>query len=459
MAHVLRIGIDAYIEEQLHPESIDDSAGEAKFLPRPRGNQEPIGFLYRWYTRMAYSRRQLLEKMTLIWHEHFAVSGGKVLYLSMLRDYEQTLRDHALGNFRDLLVAMTKDNAMLRFLDNDRNNGQAVDGEGQRIPPNENYARELMQLFALGTEQLNMDGTPILSPGGLPLPTYTEHDVREVARALTGWETRVGATFLGDFASTVNPPAAFVPASHDPGEKTILGETIAAGLAEDGAREVDQVIDILMRQPTMAPFIAKQLISKLATETPAPDYVERVATVFAETRGDIRATVRAVLTDDEFFGDDALLSQHKEPVELLVGAVRALRGRTGGKTLHSFCTRAGQSLWFPPSVFSFYRPGARQSLVNPALAAVRDQAVDAIANGATDGSLDTTWNARLFLRRYRLAGEPEKAVDLLASLLLAAPLRPEARAAIVDYVGSEVTVEKIRGAAWLVLTTPEFQRN
>ena len=89
----------------------------------------------------------------------------------------------------------------------------------------------------------------------------------------------------------------------------------------------------------------------------------------------------------------------------------------------------------------------------------RPQLVDAIANGVTDDFLDTTWNARLFLRRNRLSGAPEKAVDLLAALLLAAPLREEARAAIVDYVGGEVTVEKIRGAAWLILTTPESQRN
>jgi hypothetical protein len=214
-----------------------------------------------------------------------------------------------------------------------------------------------------------------------------------------------------------------------------------------------------MRQPTMAPFIAKQLVQKLATETPAPGYVERVATVFADTQGDIRATVRAIVTDDEFFSDAVVRSQHKEPVEQLVGAVRALRGKTGGRTLHHWCTRAGQSLWFPPSVFSFYRPGAKQSLVNPALVAVRDQAADVIANGVTDDFFDTTWNARLFLRRYRLSGSPEKAVDTLAALLLAGPLRADARAAILDYVGVEVTVEKIRGAAWLILTAPEYQRN
>lgn len=458
MHEVLRVGPAAYIESQLHPESIDDRLGEHRFHPVPAAEGDGSEWQLRWLTRMAYSRRQLQEKMALIWHEHFANAESKVGSYDLMRDQEQLLRARGLGNFRDLLVAITIDNAMLIYLDNAYNDGQATDDAGNPIPPNENYARELLQLFSLGVHRLNLDGSLVLGTDGTPLPAYTENDVREVARALTGWYPGYPSDTDPENPIEVIPPASFDPGAHDAGEKHVLGEVIPAD-NEDGTRDVGRVADILMAQPSMAPFIAKELVQKLATETPSPGYVERVATVFAGTHGDLRATVRAILTDAEFWSAAVIRTQPKEPIEHLVGAVRGLDARTQGNTLYYATALTGQLVYFPPSVFSFYRPGQKDALVNAAYVATRDAMTDVIANGYVDEYFDAQWDAADLIRRYRLSGRPDRAVTVLARDLFAAPPSDGLRAVLVDYLGPRVTEETLRGAAWLLLCAPEYQVN
>jgi hypothetical protein len=456
MHEVLRRGLEAYVERQLHPEQIDDRLGERHYRPTPGpdGVTPPIS----WFGRMVYSRRQLQEKMALIWHEHFPSSYLKVASTAVLRDQESLFRARALGSFRDLLIAITTDSAMLRYLDNSGNNGRAVDEDGFPIPPNENYARELLQLFSLGVNQLRMDGTPILDRQGRPLPTYSEADVREIARALTGWVGHYPLTDSED-ASQVVPPAVFVSERHDPNEKVVLGEAIGADHT-NGAADVERVVDIIMRQPTMAPFIAKELILKLATETPSTGYVERVALVFALTQGDLRATVRAILMDPEFYSPAVVASQFKTPIEHVIGALRGIEAKDPPVEGVAFWTLlAGQPLFFPPSVFSYYRPGFKGSLLTPATVVLRDQVMNMIITPSDDRYLDVGWDAAGIIRRQRLANRPERAIDLLARDLLAAPLSPETRQVLLEYVGSTVSEDKLRGLAWLILTSPEYQAN
>jgi uncharacterized protein (DUF1800 family) len=460
MREVVRLGRTAYLELQLHPQRIDDRVGERFFRPEPGATDVLQSWQHRWFTRMVYSRRQLLEKMTLFWHEHFATSVGKVGSYTLMRDQERLLRQHALANFRDLLIAISTDNAMLFYLDNNANDGQgAVDVQGNRIPPNENYARELLQLFALGVHQLHMDGTLVLDGEGQPIPAYSESDVKEIARALTGWYASKPVTRPPDPSEYI-APATFEPEAHDPDEKTALGETIPAD-SEQPERDLARVVDLIMRQPSTAPFIAKELILKLAIETPSPGYVERVATVFASSDGDIRATVRAVFTDPEFYSAAVVRSQHKTPIEHIVGAMRGL-GAAGsrGHTLFFWSLLAGHLPYAPPSVFSFYRPGYKDGLVNAHYVAVRDQATDALTSGRVDPYFDAFWDAGALMRRRRLVLHgPEKAVDVLAQDLLAAPLPATVRQVLLDYIGPRVTEEKLRGAAWLLMSSPEYQVN
>lgn len=441
MNQFLKLGPTAYIEQQLNPASIQENLT----LPNPPiGFREARGWIMRWYYRMIYSRRQLQEKMTLIWHEHFATSNEKVDVGSYMHDQEEFFRANALGNFRNLLTGIIVDQAMLIWLDNNDNDGQATDEVGNPLPPNENFGREFLQLFALGTTRLNLDGTPVTDSVGNPIPAYTEQDIKEIARALTGWHVpyRKGKS------------AVFFPWMHDSGPKTILGVTIPGRSGWDGANEVTDVVDIVMRQPTMAPFISKILIQKLATETPTAGYVGRVATVFGNTHADIKATVRAILADPEFTSSAVVRTQVKEPIEQFVGALRALENKTNGGAMLPWAEEAGQPLYYPPSVFSFYPPGQKARLLNTAYVAVRDQVSDAIAFWYKD----TSFNAVEFIARYRLQ-TPAQAVDTLTDVLLAAPLDPEVRKVVLDYFGRRVTPQKVRGAAWLIMTSPDFQRN
>jgi uncharacterized protein (DUF1800 family) len=446
MQRVLAMGPEAYIEQQLDPDSIDDSAAEARYLPPPR--KDSFDFrarIFRWLSRMQYSRRQLLERMTLVWHEHFATSNDKVRYSYYMQLQEYLFRRNALGSFRKLLVEVTIDQAMLVWLDNDRNNGRATK-DGQLIPPNENYARELLQLFSIGPTKLAMDGTPVLDASGEPIPNYTEQDVREVARALTGWNS-------GGISVPVRK-GVFQKFWHDAGDKTILGENLRGRRGAGGAREVEDVVDILMRHPSTAPFIAKGLIQKLATETPTPAYVERVATVFKTTDGNLKATVRAILLDPEFTSGEVVRSQHKTPVEGLVGTLRALGIQMPvEREFLDLLRKLGHLPYYPPSVFSFYRPGSKASLVDTALVGFRDQMAHELLREREGG-----FDPAAFLRDERL-DTPEQIVDALSDRLLAPPLGSETRMALVEYMAGRTTDDAVRGVAWLVLCTPDFHRN
>jgi len=458
MHEVLRLGRAAYLEQQLHPDTVDDRLGERRFHPEPGSDDGGEEWQLRWLTRMTYSRRQLQEKMALLWHEHFATSYGKVGSYALMRDQERLFRAGALGNFRDLLVAISTDNAMLIYLDNTYNNGQAYDENGDKIPPNENYARELLQLFGLGVNALNLDGSLVLDGRGRPLPAYTETDVKEVARALTGWIAHYPEDADEEDPSAVIAPAEFAEWAHDPGAKVVLGEVIPAD-SERGARDVERVADIIMAQPTTAPFISKILIQKLASETPSRGYVQRVATVFATSRGDLRAVVRAIVGDAEFTSPAVVRAEVKTPIEHLVGALRGLGARGGANSLYYWTSVTGHLVYFPPSVFSFYRPGQKGALLTAAGVALRDQATDSIVTGLADRGFDAVWDAPGMLRRYRLAHRPAVAVDLLARELLAAPLTAATRQVLLDYIGPQVSDAKLRGAAWLLMCAPDYQVN
>jgi len=445
VARVLQMGREAYIAEQLNPGSIDDSKALAKLPPPGKGYYDDWPWIRRWYTRMTYSRRQLLERMTLIWHEHFATSNEKVSSGCHMHEQEEMLRRNALGSFRDMLIDVTRDQAMLAWLDNDWNNGRNYDDEGNLIPPNENYARELLQLFALGTDLLHMDGTAVLDDRGVAVPAYTEADVKEVARALTGWHIRWGKC---------NRKAAFEWWLHDPDPKTFLGVTIKGRDGKNGAKEVQDVVGAIMKHPSTAPFISRMLIQKLATETPTPGYVERTAAVFKRTNGNIKETVRAILADDEFHSDAVVRNMLKEPVEHLIAPLRALGAHTRGGSIIDWTYYAGQLVYYPPSVFSFYPPGRRDTLVNTALLTVRDNALDRIVAG----DWDTWFDAKQMIKNHRLK-TPEQAVDHLSEILLVAPLAPDVRADVIEYMGGEVSEERFRGAAWLIMCSPDYQRN
>ena len=251
--------------------------------------------------RAVASERQLYEQMVDFWENHFSVFSGKGQTRLYIPSYDRdVIRPRAMGNFRDLLGAVAKSPAMLFYLDNAQSTadtGRATMRPmriqlGRRRGLNENYARELMELHTLGVD------------GG-----YTQADVVEVARALTGWsiDPREG-TFV------------FRPAVHDAEEKTVLGQRLAPGRGiEDG----EQVLDILANHPATARYIVTKLAVRFISDTAPPAVVDRCAAVFTAKRGDIRETLQCVVTAPEFFSRAAYRAKVKTPYELVVSAFRA----------------------------------------------------------------------------------------------------------------------------------------
>lgn len=274
-------------------------------------------------------------------------------------EYFNTLQTNAFGPYGDLLKAITRSPAMGFYLDNGQNNRWSL---------NENYGRELMQLFSVGLVQLNMDGTPKRDAKGKVLETYSQKDVIEITRALTGWsnadpdEKRASA----NWANYGKPMVANWSDAHDTGPKTLLGKTIPGG--QDAYKDLDSLVDILISHPNTAPFVSLRLIQGLTASDPSPAYLQRVATVFAKTRGHLGQVIHAVLTDPEARAGDDPLKAHKgfgrikEPHLLHTSLVRGLGCRLAIKT-HWDPTQVKMAYSQQPlnafSVFNFYPPNHR----------------------------------------------------------------------------------------------------
>jgi uncharacterized protein (DUF1800 family) len=317
--------------------------------------------------------------------------------------YWDTLNARAFGNFRDLLQDITLNPAMGVFL-NTRGNRRA-DSSGR--VPDENYAREVMQLFTIGLFELNQDGTLRLN-GSNPIETYTSADVSNLARVFTGYDFDLaGLTFTTEVGGTrqiIDPaytrramtadPTRWVPARttgfHSPEAKTFLGLTIPANTS--AAESLRLALDHLFNHANVGPFFAKQMIQRLVTSNPSPAYVGRVAAVFANNgqgrRGDLAAVFKAILTDDEALDpanvSNANFGKLREPVLRFVQLARTFGARsTSGNWLIGDLTdpagALGQSPLRSPSVFNFFRPGyfpANTEIANRSLLAPEFQLVN-----------------------------------------------------------------------------------
>jgi uncharacterized protein (DUF1800 family) len=308
----------------------------------------------RFYSNAMQQPDQLRQRVAWALSQILVASDVEVRSTAGLASLNQIFLSNAFGNYRDILRATTLNAYMGDYLDM---------ANSSRVAPNENYARELMQLFSMGVDKLNPDGTRQTDASGAAAPSYTSADVREVARALTGWTyTRLNGAPLTDnnqldYASPMIPNAAI----YDTGAKTFLGVTVPAAAAQQAS--LDAVIDAVFNNASTAPYISKQLIQMLVTSNPTPAYVARVSAVFANNgsgvRGDLKAVVRAILTDAEARGDAKTAdttAKIKEPV-LLTTAIGRLAGfRTDG---YAFTTRdaaLGQAPFRSGSVFNFYPP-------------------------------------------------------------------------------------------------------
>ena len=310
LAAIKSLGITNYLERQLDHLSIDVDALEAEIASQfPLTLQNPATLILTFpdnifdvatqmiaatQYRQMFSERQLFEIMVEFWSDHFNIHLVNGLGPTLKPfDDQQVIRQHALGNFKDMLHASAKSPAMLFYLDNFFN---------QAVAPNENYARELMELHTLGVD------------GG-----YTETDVKEVARCFTGWTLRFPDDSSGPYGEFV-----FASVIHDNAEKTVLGNTIPAG---GGQADGEQVLDILASHPSTANFIATKLCQRFIGDTPAQTAVDAVATAFTASDGDIKDTLRALFATPDFL--DNADRKFTRPSEYLAGLVRSLAPDTG----------------------------------------------------------------------------------------------------------------------------------
>jgi uncharacterized protein (DUF1800 family) len=331
---VRRIGVDAYVEEQLAPEHIEepwaawmrlmpldtldlDAADAEDFetanYPEVGKGQSAVELQQACLLRSVYSARQLEQVMVEFWSDHFNITQlkGECSWLKTVDD--RIIRKHSLGKFRDLVSASAHSPAMLFYLDNDKNQKRDPHtGSGA----NENYARELLELHTLGVR------------GG-----YSLKDIQEVARCFSGWKYKKGLqAWPGDFAFDVD--------HHDDGPKRVLGVPIPPRSGADGVKDGEQVIDIVCRHPSTARFVARKLCRRFVADRGPEPLVERLAATFQKTDGDIKQVLSTLFHSDEFRHGPT--PKFKRPFDYTVSALRALNADTSGEGVLPYLEQMGQ---------------------------------------------------------------------------------------------------------------------
>lgn len=468
-------GYSAWIDQQIattaaspsHQADMEARLAALRALD-PAAQLTPNDFYRSYWKQAVGGPDQLRQRMKLALSEIFVISltdtsvdeRGAASYYDMLGA-------NAFGNFRTLLEQVALHPMMgvyLTWLGN-----QKEDPATGRNP-DENYAREVMQLMTIGVHQLNPDGTVRTDGSGRPIPTYTADDISGLAKVLTGYSyyspSPSSNTFLGRNRSADAPVRSMIPyaAFHSTSAKSFLGVTIPASATPDAAGDLKIALDTLFNHPNVGPFISKQLIQRLVTSNPSPAYVGRVAAVFnnngAGVRGDMAAVVRAILLDTEARSSTAAgdlnYGKVREPVVRLANWARAF-GATSASgewriTSTSGNTSLGQSPLTSPSVFNFFRPGyvPPNTRVGAAgLVAPEFQIVDEVTVAGYLNTMQTTIDAGIGtatggVRDVRSAYAAETAIaadagalaDRMNLLLLAGKMSPTLRTRIVDSVNS-----------------------
>ncbi|MDZ4767991.1 MAG: DUF1800 domain-containing protein [Chloroflexota bacterium] len=430
------IGIPAYIDEQLAPDSIDDTAMDERLLAHPilrmsRENAHALGFdgrtqtalMHGFLVRANHSQRQLFERVVEFWTDHFNIPIDD-LAPDLIVMHREVIRRHAFGRFRDLAFGVARSPAMLTFLDNTYSTAEH---------PNENYARELLELHTLGVD------------GG----HYSETDVKEAARALTGWQVHDG-TDDGFF---------FNRDDHDGEAKTILGVTMPAGRGiEDGLH----LLDLAVHHPATARFICRKLCVRFVSDRPSDALVESAAQVWEANDGAIVPVLRHILTSDEFASSAGL--KMRRPLEFFVAALRATGAHFRNEwTLGETLTALGQApySWAPPNGY----PDVAGAWLGSGMLLERWNTAILITHQAYSEQwteVETDIRARI--------GDPATVgalVDAVANQVFAARLPDDARATFIAFVRddsdesapvtSRVIADKLGMLYGLMLASPHFQ--
>jgi uncharacterized protein (DUF1800 family) len=297
-------GLPATVERLLQPqpESAEFQTAEAALREAALATSAIDELKIWWLYRMRFSANPLVEKMTLLWHNHFATSNAKVNHVPRMTRQNDLIRQLALGDFRELLHGMARDPAMLIWLDGNAN---------RKRHPNENFAREVMELFSLG------------------IGNYTEKDIQEAARAFTGWHVREGEFWFNTL-------------QHDPGDKTVFGKTSQF----DG----NAIIDLCLAQPACPRFLALKLLRTFVVATPAPRQIDAVAASITRHHYRMQPVLGELFRSQMFFAPEHRRSLIKSPLDFVLGSLRGLGGSVNWPPVVQLLADLGQNVFEPPSV-------------------------------------------------------------------------------------------------------------
>jgi uncharacterized protein (DUF1800 family) len=361
-------GMDAWIASQMKmtptkiitPESMVNYDDQRD---KPAADRMRDFYRLNLYNFLIGGEDQLRIRTSWVLSNFLVVSTRKVAEYGGL-EYLNLLQTHAFGQYGDLLKNLTLAPAMGFYLDNSQNNKWQL---------NENYGRELMQLFSVGLVQLNMDGTPKRDASGKVLETYSQKDVIEITRALTGWDFVPNPTNLISNRNFANYGKPMIENSrnHDTDSKTFLGKTIPAG--QTAAKDLDSLVEILVTHPNTAPFVSLRLIQGMTTSDPSPAYLQRVATVFRDTKGNLAKVITAILTDPEARAGDVYgktsnnFGRIKEPLLVYTSGFRGLGCKVAIKRTdkpNEVIQSNNQQPLNAYSVFNFFPPNHRTQGTN-----------------------------------------------------------------------------------------------
>ena len=515
IAHTQQLGFEAALDEQAAAPKTDYP--DLPFWPQTRPTsctgdcQRDNYTLYQlqrhFFSNALFGQDQLRQRVAFALGQILVTSAVDVPLPSWMRGYQQLLYSEAFGNFRQLLYDVTLNPAMGRFLNMVNNRCQTptppdanVCRNGLKSQPNENYAREILQLFSIGTFALNQDGTRAVDGAGNPIPTYDQNTVEQFAKVFTGWVLAPALPGPADVGGTVpNYRDPMVPHKdsqgredyHDRGPKTLLnGVQLPGGQSAD--QELNAAIDNIADHPNVAPFISKQLIQHLVTSNPSTAYVQRIAQVFTATRTSatqLFEVVRAILLDPEARGgskDPSTLPDYgklREPVQFITNVLRAFNAQSDGVldsvtvTVQGTSSAIGsadmnQDVFNAPSVFSFYPPGARvpgESVLGPQFVLFssltslrRDNFVNKVIfstipaappNRPSGTSVDLSlWDS--------VASDPNGLVEAFNELLLHGTMSDDMRQSVTNAVASipaSSRRSRVQTAIYLILTSSQYQ--
>lgn len=379
MNKVLQGGIDAWLDEQFAmPETV---------ISIPSGVSQAKG---EYLNRLAHAPDQLRQKAAWALNHILVISANKNIYPDEIVPLYQLLSKHAFGNYRTLLREVAQSSQMGKYLDLANSVKPSVMGGA-----NENFPRELLQLFSIGLVMLNPDGSTKLDGGGKPVPAYTQNDIKQFSLALTGW-TYPPANGKANWENFSGPMVP-LPQFHDTTAKTLLnGVVLPAGQTVE--QDMDGAIDNVFNHPNTGPFLATRLVRAMVSSNASPAYIQRVANAFnndgAGVRGDLKAVFRAILTDPEARQDTAAVTQGrlKDAIYQTVALVRALDGSVNANNQSTYLfTNFNQNILTPSSVFGFYSPmykvpksalfGPEFQIYSPTEAVLRGNLIAAILGG------------------------------------------------------------------------------